>query len=169
MYCPKCGKPISDDSAFCRYCGQSTSILGQTTDKSVTASNQTYSQGSSDKKKLVYVLVSIIIVIGIVFAYNNILFGDDKIAYDMVVKASSNFKDPSSVRLTSGTLSQDKTYLFCGINAKNGFGARGTSYYSISSSGIILESDSPGSLEMSHNDLNIDKINKALERHFGSD
>ena len=162
MHCPKCGKSISDDADFCQYCGKSL--------KESVQPSSTYAAASADNKRpIIFAIVGVLVIAGIIFAYNNILFGDDKIAYDIVVNASSQFKDPSSVRLVSGTLNEDQDYLFCGINAKNGFGARGTSYYSISLKGTIIEEENPGSLYTARDDLNIDKINKALDRHFGSD
>lgn len=162
MYCPKCGKSISDDADFCQYCGKSL--------KESVQPSSTYAAASADNKRpIIFAIVGVLVIAGIIFAYNNILFGDDKIAYDIVVNASSQFKDPSSVRLVSGTLSLDKDYLFCGISAKNGFGARSTSYYSITPNGYIIENENPESIYKTRDELNIDKINKALDRHFGSD
>ncbi len=112
---------------------------------------------------------ALLLIIGIFYVKNNVLFGDDKKAYDMIVEAADNFRNPSSVRLVSGTLGVDKDCLFVGISATNGFGARGTEYYFISDDGWILEEDSPASYYKDKDDLNIEKINKRLAATLGDD
>jgi hypothetical protein len=81
----------------------------------------------------------------------------------MVLDAATKFKNPSSVRLVSGTVGVDQDCIFCGISATNGFGARSTSYYFIEG-GAILEEDNPGYLYTDTSELDIALINKKLAK-----
>lgn len=62
-------------------------------------------------------MVLVMILVG-VWASQNVLFGDDKVAYNIMVTCLSNFKDPASLRLVSGTLDVDKDFLLCGYGPK---------------------------------------------------
>ncbi len=130
----------------------------------------------SFKKILIFVLLAV----GIAFAgffviRSNILFGDDKIAYDMLVDFIYDFKDPSSVRLVSGSLYTDDGLprLYCGISAVNGFGGRSTSYYVFRTygNGTVGVKEYPNGIDYdiytTRDALNIKLINKHLAKVFG--
>lgn len=98
-----------------------------------------------------------------------VLTGNDKYAYEIIMNHVDNFKNPSSIRITSGTLlspkddSSGEGCLWCGISGINGFGSRTTSYYWMSGDGDgIMQDDSPFCLET--DGLNFERINKKLEK-----
>lgn len=92
-----------------------------------------------------------------------LLFGNERAAFDRIVKASTYFKYPSSVRIVSGQMNGDT--LYCELKAKNGFGNYRYGTYSISKSGYL--SDSSSYRCASTSGLNIQTINSALDAHFG--
>lgn len=122
----------------------------------------------SKKQKII---IALVLVIALSFGYiaidGPILTGDDRIAYELILDASKQFKSPSSVRVVSGTVLNAKdskdgeSCLWCGISAVNGFGARTTSYYYIAEDGTVMETDYSGAL---NKDINVDLINKKLEK-----
>ncbi len=136
----------------------------------------------ASNKKLVIFIGIIVAILLIVSISGNVLFGDDKIAYDMVLEASDHFKDPSSVRLVWGYIDSDRDGAF-DISANNSWGARGTNKYCIGTDDdgeiYVWEADA-GELAENLYDLiklnskidnnqgvNVDKINKALDRKWG--
>lgn len=70
------------------------------------------------------VLLFCVIGLPIILSKNSKLTGNDLKAYELIVKYSKDFKDPSSVRVISGYLGKDSYYFV--LSAKNGFGARST-------------------------------------------
>lgn len=99
------------------------------------------------------------------------LKGDNLTAYNYLNDAKWYFKDPSSVRLVSGTVTDEA--FFCRISATNGFGARTSSYYIIWDDGRIWDEDDlkgygfsiySFASQFSGRSLDIEKINKALEK-----
>jgi hypothetical protein len=115
----------------------------------------------SNKKIIVPLVLIIIAALGFVI-WQNTLTGDDKTAYDLMVKAAENFKNPSSVRLVSGRVVDDT--MFANISATNGYGARGTGCYFISDNGYVLEEDDASYCR--NEGLHVDKINKKLDKEF---
>jgi len=172
--CAKCGAELTPGQVFCSRCGQRTDQAA-----SETAGTYSYSAGAvnaikpksgMNKKTLAIgavALAAAILIAVFAFSGGTTLKGDDKIAFDLVVNAAYNFKDPSSVRLVSGCLGVDKDCMFAGISAVNGFGARTTEYYFITSDGYILEEESPpDSLYLITDEIDVKKINKALEKEL---
>ena len=151
--CPKCGCPVSEK----------VEVLPKD-NTTVTISAPIKKMNDKTKKTILAVILAVIVLIGGIYINQNVLFGDDKIAYDLILEAADNFKNPESVRLSSGTLGVDKDCLFCGISATNGFGSRTTDYYFVSDAGWILEEDSATSLYKDTKKLNIAKINRKLEK-----
>ena len=92
-----------------------------------------------------------------------LLIGDNKKAYDLMLKTSSYFKKPSSVQIVSGELSGD--YLYCVIRAKNSYGNYRSDSYFVSDDGYPLETYNNRCY--STDKLNYDLINNALASHFG--
>ena len=129
-------------------------------------------------KRLYLMIAGICIIAIIVFAVakNNTLSANDKIALEFIEDFAYEFKDPSSVRLVSGTVDfpDDLPCLWCGLSATNGFGARTTSYYFFRTYGngtVGVTESSYGLTNPSFTEkdkLNIDLINKKLEQIFGS-
>ena len=89
------------------------------------------------------------------------LRGDNRKAYDLIVKASEYFTRPATVRIVSGEIS-DGT-LYCVIKAQNRYGYNKTDSFQISQNGY--PSDSYSSRCRSRN-LDCDIINDALQEHF---
>ncbi|MBO6307385.1 MAG: SHOCT domain-containing protein [Oribacterium sp.] len=112
----------------------------------------------------------LILFLGYISINGPILTGDNKFAYDLIVKNANKFKNPSSVRITSGSVLSPKDdstngegCLWCGLSGINGFGSRTTSYYWLSGDGeTIMEDDS--SHARVTDELNYDQINKKLEK-----
>lgn len=91
-----------------------------------------------------------------------LLIGDDRKAYDLMVKASGYFKYPSSVQITSGEIYGDGMY--CVIRAKNSYGNYRSDTFYVSASGYPLDDYD----RRCYSDkLNCDLINNALAAHFG--
>ena len=93
------------------------------------------------------------------------LSGNDKDAFDRIVAAAVDFKDPSSVRLVSGSFDEDDI-LCCAISATNSYGAREKSYYRVYSNGYCYETNYPDSIYNRTTALDIEKINKKLEKEL---
>lgn len=182
--CPECGKEISDRAAACPNCGNPILEV-----KDIINNKELFNKKDFDKnelstvnvkkkitsqKKIVFIVVVIAVIIFGVIANQNVLYGEDKAAYDLLVKYSSNFENPSSVRLCSGTYVcvklEDGTkteMLTCKISATNGFGGTTTKYYNIVSTlGIVPMDDVSESRELYDDTkaLNIKKINKKLKK-----
>lgn len=115
-------------------------------------------------------IIVVILLIGI-FIYSNTLWGADRIAYDILETCSSSFKNPSSVRIISGSVFddqfRDQKALYVNIMAENGFGATTSSYYNLYEDGKIVEIDFDLSvfqfLYDSKDDFHIKKVNKKFE------
>lgn len=159
---------ISEDSRFCRYCGAKLSITDTICPNCgcPVKDEIPHAFHLSGKQFKIVVIVSIIlfVVIGAFVANRYILWGNDKAAYDMMVACADNFKDPSSLRLVSGTISIDKDYMWAVVNARNGFGAYSSGSYFISASGSIIETDAD---YCNGTDFNVEKINRIYERKYG--
>jgi len=169
IFCEDCGNEIPKASTACPICGCPVSAKEKTEKKNPGFDFSIVKNkiDTKNKKIVCIVVIAAIIVAGFLVVNQNVLMGDDKIAYELVLDAADNFKDPSSVRLTGGTLGVDKDCLFCGISATNGYSARGTSYYFIMD-GSILEEEDPTSFYTNKDYFNIEKINKKLEKALSS-
>jgi len=187
-FCRECGAEFVEGAEICMNCGcpvpaekpETKNILSDLNINQETVNNavahindtaQNVFEKAKTNKKTVIIIAAIIVfmLVGIIAAagLGGGLHGDDKVAYELVLDAAPKFKDPSSVRLVSGTVGVDKDCLFCGISATNGFGARTTQYYFIMG-GSILKEDDPSSLYTTTSNLNTEKINKKLEKALGS-
>lgn len=92
-----------------------------------------------------------------------LLIGDNRKAYDLMVKTSEYFKYPSSVQIASGEIFGDGMY--CVIRGKNSYGNYRSDSYYVSESGYPLDKyDS----RCYSDKLNVDLINNALAAHFGN-
>lgn len=183
--CPSCRKEIPDESKFCPECGFNI-LLAETSYLPVSKESPASKVSKKPRvlKKFITAIILICLTIGGIFAYNNILWGKDKIAYDLIVEYAPSFKDPSSVRLVSGQAGVDdnnKGFGFLCLSAKNGFGATTTGFYFLNYLGIDdLEDENEAlkSLGISQNNdymielckkrdqLNIKKANRALQREW---
>jgi hypothetical protein len=129
-------------------------------------------KGIKNRVKLA-MLIGILCLAALFFGFyshsKNVLTGEDKIAYELVLQASDNFENPGSVRLVSGTLEEDEDLegvphycILAGISSTNGFGKKTIRYYSIFEDGDIIKEKQPDSDYKSKDALNINKINDAL-------
>lgn len=92
-----------------------------------------------------------------------LLIGDNRKAYDLMVKTSEYFKYPSSVQIESGEISGDGMY--CVIRGKNSYGNYRSNTFYVSGSGYPLDDyDS----RCYSDKLNVNLINNALAAHFGN-
>lgn len=157
--CPHCEEMVSEKALCCMKCGYP--ITARQTMARIEVTKR--------KNKKVGVLVAVLVAILVgVWVNQNVLFGDDKIAYDIMVTCSSSFKDPASLRLVSGTLGVDKDCLFVRVRAKNGFGAYNTTDYYFSDSGAVLEDEEAENdvLYSETEDFNVEKINRIYARNY---
>ncbi len=159
IHCPECGKEISDKAENCPNCGYALQRKVYTS--------------SFPINKAISFLLTIAIIGGVFFAIvsqMNSLSGKDKQVYNITIKcADEYFKDPSSLRLVSGSLSSSGKLLYCKARAKNSFGAYVSNYYEFYLDGYVREiSDSQtiSNLYTSSSDFNIEKVNAAIEKHY---
>lgn len=169
IICEECGAEIPEGEKVCPKCGcpvpeKAEELPKETANTTVTISTPIKKIKDKTKKTILAVILAVVVLFSGIYINQNVLFGDDKIAYDLILEAADNFKNPESVRLSSGTLGVDKDCLFCGISATNGFGSRTTDYYFVSDAGWILEQDSATSFYKDTKKLNIAKINRKLEK-----
>lgn len=97
------------------------------------------------------------------------LSGDDLIAYNFIYDAAMDFKNPASIRIVSGTLSENKDRLFCGISETNYQGARIINCY------IVRDGSAVDALLMypirrakSKSNLNYELISEKLEESLSN-
>lgn len=111
-----------------------------------------------------YALLSLLLisVLVVMTGCAALLTGDNRKAYDLMVKAAEYFKYPSSVQIVSGEMADDS--MFCVIRAQNSYGNYRSDSYFISSSGYPSEYYSTFCYSER---LNYDMINSALAAHYG--
>ena len=110
-----------------------------------------------------YIVLSLMLITVLVLTTScaALLTGNNKKAYDLMVKAAEYFKYPSSVQISSGMVSDDS--MFCVIRAKNSYGNYRSDSYYVSSSGYPSEYSSTFCYS---SQLDCDLINQALASHF---
>lgn len=116
-------------------------------------------------KSFKYAVLSMMLVVIILITTGCValLIGDNRKAYDLMIKTSEYFKYPSSVQIVSGEIFGDGMY--CVIKGKNGYGNYRSDTYYVSQSGYPLDKyDS----RCYSDKLNCDLINNALAAHFGN-
>jgi len=166
-FCVDCGAKLSENTAYCTNCGCPTEVSH--------AVPKTPAAKTSSGRTLLVILAAVLVLVLLLRQGNSasppifpnavILTGDDKVAYELLLDAAYDFKEPSSVRLVSGCVGVDKDCMFCGISATNGFGARTTSYYYVCPD-FVLEEEDPSSLYTKTDELNVEKINRKLAENF---
>lgn len=111
-----------------------------------------------------YAILSLFLVIIVVFSTGcaALLIGNDRRAYNILVKAADYFKYPSSVRIDSGEMYGD--CLYCVIRAKNSYGFDRTETYFVTDDGYPLDDYNSRCYS---DKLNCGLINSALSAHFG--
>lgn len=129
---------------------------------------------------VVYILIIIAIILGIKIAAktDNSLSGDDLAAYELISEVAYEFKNPSSVRIISGSVYYDEEENeysgWFALSATNGYGATTVGYYFVSYLdgeifALDLEEVDSGSVSLAkeRDELNVDRINKALDKKWG--
>ncbi|MCM1335113.1 MAG: hypothetical protein NC084_12275 [Bacteroides sp.] len=159
--CKDCGRSVDNDKKSCPYCG------GALIRTSRSAYADYTSDTSSRKKKIIIVIaiaVAAIILVWLLAGGGGVLIGDDLTAYNLIYNNAHRFKDPSSVRLVGGCLGVDKDCGFFAISAINGFGARNTSYYYMTSTWLMEDENALSDYDLytDRKSLNIDLINQKL-------
>ena len=101
------------------------------------------------------------------------MFGDDKIAYELVYNVADYFEHPETVHIISGTLGENKRTLYCGLSGeqdKEYFNEpkRVHGYFMIGSDGSCSKATEVNMLYKNKNSLNVEKINKELEKNLSS-
>lgn len=141
--CPTCKKFVPETAQKCPMCGNTKLLLANVPASSPVASTvaKTASKPKKKKSKVPVILICIVclaisVFLGIKYISDNVLFGMDKCAYELLLEASYQFKNPSSVRIVSGSFEEDLyshglEWLFVRISATNGFGASISGYYMI--------------------------------------
>lgn len=181
--CSECKKEISDMADICPHCGipsKKDEIIQKSADgesqsavvdialcNEVEETVKTSKKGVNKKVLVIagIALILIVIILSAIIMSTTMLLGDDKIACNYILEQADNFKNPESVRLAGGTLSDDKKYLYATISAQNSFGYRVTGCFYISEIGIYsMDGAEFLSRYTSTKELNIDKINKVLEK-----
>ncbi len=185
--CTKCNKILPSGKKTCPICGEMDLAIVESPKDSLA--ERTFFV-STFPSTMIKIIVLILLVLGAVFAYKNILWEEDRIAYNLVVTHANSFKAPSSIRVISGVAGKgDKTddfdeYAFLKISAMNGFGGATIGYYSICEDnlgdleddkefwndiGVDLDKNYDSLMELCRTEgrLNVKKINKALQRKFG--
>lgn len=160
MYCNHCGNPIPEGMRFCQSCGAPQ-------------------QGKKSNKSLwVVILLIAVVCVGFFLARGNgkeRVSEDTRAAYDLIVDGSYDFKDPTSVRVYSGTVYYDKELdEYSGwfyLSATNGFGARSGGYYFIGyldgePFALELDDDSSIRLAKTEGELDVDWINEQLDEKW---
>ena len=116
------------------------------------------------RRSMRYALLSLLLIAIVLFSTGcaALLIGDNRKAYNIMVKAADYFKYPSSVQIASGEMFG--VGLYCVIRAKNSYGNYRSDTYYVSSSGYPLDDyDS----RCYSDKLNCGLINSALASHFG--
>lgn len=98
------------------------------------------------------------------------LSGDDKIAFKLIINNINEFVDPSSIRVISGSVSQNKNMAYLLINAPTQYGGRINESYQITSNRIqSAKSMFLGAAcnKLSRlNELNVNLLNKAIKEYW---
>ncbi|MBQ9806282.1 MAG: hypothetical protein IJW49_07240 [Clostridia bacterium] len=192
MYCTRCGQAIPYQSNFCTSCGYPT----------VEHILNTQKVGASKKTSSKVILISIlsvtlaILIIGLAVA---IVFDPFHIytlpereqkCYELMLDVCPEFKNPSSVRIVSGTFNyypdvdSDYCSAYLRLSATNGFGATTTGYYFVGygmdgGELFIFDLEDFGqdyeyfdsSIEQCKktNDFDIERVNRELDQYWNKD
>ena len=160
-FCSHCGKEIRRAAVICPHCGCQVGEI------------QSASPGVQLTKRQIILAVSAVLCVFLllfgIWVHNNLLLGNDRIAYELMVKCADNFVAPASLRLVSGSIGVDKDCMWATVTAENGMGIRASKDYYFSDSGWVLEEeDGYGNELCKGDDFNVERINRAFAKRFSA-
>lgn len=136
MFCRHCGNEIEDNTKFCRFCGASTNVDGESAAKRKstqsamsdstanlhTKQTKAASHGKRNLTHIIYVLVAIIVILAVIFAVLmvNILgkSGENESSMEEPVEAIQDFKNenlPTAVEYRFVDYTDFSQYWFDGV------------------------------------------------------
>ena len=164
--CLECHKLIPLEGDICPFCGCPQNRRSDKQKTNSTTQNASKRNGipAISTRATVLIIGVMICICSILFLRNNVLAGDNKIVYEIILNAADNFKDADSLRIESGSLGLEKDCVFCGISTTNGLGSRTTSYFYVSKEGWVLAEDNPSNVFTNTDGLDFELINKKLAK-----
>ena len=169
--CFDCGAKIDEGASFCNKCGCPVESERLNSTESI---NSTIIKKNANIKILLVVLAALLCLY---FAFVH-LSGDNKRAYDLIIENVYSFKNPTSVRVVSGTAGyneeEGRPYAFVCTTATNSYGNYVTGYYCLGPDYVSDVTDNLGGLiDTSYmeelcqkDDLNVFKINLRIAMHW---
>lgn len=187
VQCPECGREISEIADACPACGYPMAKKRAEESEKIRERERKEKQEKDDRRRkekrnsAIKIAVAGVALALALYAIGTLLTGGtgldgrDKLAFDLLVYASDYMNDPRALRIESGYLIglDDDTALYCKLSSTNAYGARVPAYYQ------IKNKNGKKSMELvkveewerykydSKDNLNISRINKALERELG--
>ncbi len=124
----------------------------------------------SNKAIILFCIILIIAISGGIYAEQNILYGRDKEAFEIMQTGLMEFKDPSSVRVIYAEMTtlEGDVFVVAQVSAANGFGARDEvlecAFYE---DGVFTtDEDLLKTVKQKDLEVNANKITKAIKRKF---
>lgn len=177
-FCPNCRQMVPEDAIACPSCG----------DVDITVADCTIDRKKGNNRlRYITIFAVVFICIGVLLVQNfknrsaiQQLDGDDRIAFDAITINIHIFKNPESVRVLGGYIKESTNDIpgeiaYLRVSAENSLGGTSSGYY-------LFKADHEFYLDYtdtinkdsifykkcnSENELDIVKINKALEEYWG--
>ena len=174
-FCPNCRQMVPEGVIACPFCGDNDPTIHQTFIEN---------KKKPKSKKILTILLGLFIIVGVLILFKylkeNSLSETDKQVYELVLGASYQFKNPSSVRIISGSLRNGNgvDLLAAKISLTNSYGISVKEYcliWELDDGGVgmqIIEYDgSQTSKELikfcnKTTYINANAVNKKLDKHW---
>ncbi len=130
MYCSKCGNLITEDMKFCNSCGEKFNIPNEAENIIPTATEYVVTKKSPAKKKVIFIAMAAIVIIGLVITYfiANPPISGSEVPYDLKWGSTNEqvqMADTYATGLrTDSIISEEQFATSLGLSCKE-FGIRG--------------------------------------------
>ena len=177
--CPECSNEITSEFEYCKFCGfplenkniTNDKLKNLLIDKIALVKNITH---PNNKRNIIIGLLIIVLLVIVIYSYNNILWGNDKIAYNILVECSRKINNPSEIKIIDGCLWYDFRGITAKISNKNdAYGKTTEKFYDFSINGNVWliwgdELELVNKIKNSENRFNVYKVNRKFINYVKS-
>ena len=170
--CIDCGTKLDEGASFCSKCGCPVEPRKLNSIDKICSTNI---KKKNTNAKILIIVLAALLCLYFVFVH---LGGNNKRAYDLIIENAYSFKNPTSVRVVSGTAGYNeedrRPYAFVCTTATNSYGNYVTGYYCLGPDYVSDVTDNlSGLINTSYmeelcqkDDLNVFKINFRIALHW---